>query len=180
MILFKNVPKNEDNNLTNTVYKSKRSKGLEYMYQSVNEVTKEQIKVFKKMLKELVNEDFDAPINENCIPLFRYTDGGVIKPHKDIDKTDENITFQRLVAIVVLTQQGQDFEGGRFYINPKATHSPDGKEVYDDFPKDRIYPSLNKGDLFIFDNRYFIHGVEETQVKENQVGRLTCSFRTLN
>ncbi len=167
----------EKNNMTNTVYKSNRSKGLQYNFVE-NPITRLDINAIKKHLKNLVNVDFNGDINNHCLPVFRYTDGGVIKAHRDIDKTSEEVKYQDLVAVIMLTQRNEDFDHGRFYINAKAKCSVDGKTVTGDRKEDRFYPMLNKGDLFIFDNKKFIHGVEATETSGDQTGRFTCSFRT--
>lgn len=170
---------NEGNNMTNVVYESKRSKGLRYQYQRTA-TTKNFTNIMKRKLKELVNEEFDAPINDGIVPIFQYSNGACIKPHRDLNKFSEEVEFQHLVAVVVLTQKGEAYTGGRFYLNAKAKCSPDGKEVWDDYEEDRIYFDMDCGDLIIFDNRQFIHGVEEVHTEEEgMVGRYSCSFRTL-
>lgn len=173
--------KNESNVMTNTKYKSNRSKGLEYAWVN-GYFTETFLKRFKLLLLDSTGLVFDGNLAaQGVLPVFKYGERAYIKAHKDLDKTKDEVVFQDHVALVMLTQRGDDFYGGRFYLNPVATHSDDGKEVYNDKVEDRIYPNLDKGDVLVWDNTKFIHGVETTFMPPtNKVakGRLTCSIRT--
>lgn len=171
------LPIKDKNFLSNTRFKSTRSPGLEYQYLTGGLIDS-AIYEAKVELKNILNIDFDGPITEFCLPVFKYNNKGVIKAHRDVEKTTTTPKFQNLVAVLMLTQRGDDYFGGRFYVNYAATASYDGKTVTNDYPKDRYYPDMDKGDIFVFDNSQSVHGVEETRVAPEQFGRLTCSFRT--
>lgn len=168
---------NDQNSMSNTLYKSNRSKSLEYIFMD-NVISREFTRRLKELLLRDINVEFDGGINNKCTPIFKYNNNGVIEPHRDVDKTKPDFHYPNLIAVCLLSQPGVDFEGGEFYINAKATVSADGKKVTDDYPEDRYYPDLNKGDVFIFDNTKFVHGVETTLVNRHQKGRFTASLRT--
>lgn len=171
------MPIDDHNNKTNTLYNSTRSHNLQYVYFS-GLASKDYNKRIQELLFETTGLHFGGAINNLCTPLFKYNNLGVIKPHRDVDKTLFTPRYPNFIALTMLTQRGVDFEGGRFYINYKAEVSDDGKTVTNDLPKDRYYPNLNKGDVFIFDNTCTVHGVEKTIVKPHQKGRYTASIRT--
>lgn len=172
------LPINDKNNKSNIRYTSTRSRGLEYCYLD----TIFSSIIMNELSNKLLNKTeirFDGHINNICMPVFKYNDGGIIKAHRDVDKTKKQFVYPNYIAVVMLSQRGVDFNEGRLYINDKATVSEDGKEVSNDNESDRYYPNLNKGDIFIFDNTKYIHGVTETIVNKNQIGRFTTSIRTL-
>ena len=166
-----NLPNDTDKG--DVVYASKRSKGLYYKYL-----------VWSKHLGDLIVHslnkatglNFEDSINKLCLPIFAYKEGGEIKAHRGTQKEQKTINYQEYVAVLQLTQRDIDFTDGRFYLNPIATASEDGKTVYNDKPEDRYYPMLNKGDIIIFHNPSLVHGVE-TVTGFNAL-RVTCSWRT--
>lgn len=182
--LFVEKLKQEDLNLldgsdkANVEYKSKRSKGLSYKYVIDSRAESISQKV-KQRLKDMINVSFEGSINDFCLPMFCYDNGGVIKAHRGVQKSKDLNKYQSYVAVAQLTQREVDFNGGRFYLNLKATASKDGKTVYNDLEKDRIYPMLNKGDICLFHNPSTVHGVDEvTKSATGKSFRLTCSWRT--
>ncbi len=164
-----NLP--NDTDLGNIIYESKRSKGLSYKY-----IIGFNDKVIKDRLKDALNLDFSDSITKKCLPVFYYTEGGYIKAHRGTKKELGINEYQEYVAMLQLTQRGVDYEGGRFYLNDKATASEDGKTVYNDKEEDRFYPMLDKGDLIIFHNPSLVHAV--TPVEGENSFRATCSWRT--
>jgi hypothetical protein len=172
----------DGDDVTNTKYESSRSHGLNYMYARSKKVETYSRHV-KRRLKLYTGILFNSGINKLCLPFCQYDNGGVILAHRGVKKEANLTEYQGYVAVCMLTQRQKDFDNGFFYLNEKAECSPDGKTVTGDKQGDRFYPQLYKGDVIVFDNTHFIHGVEPTIVTypHIQMGkgmRLTCSFRT--
>lgn len=164
--------------LGNTVYTSTRSKNLSYKYVKNNDSERISNSV-KKRLESMLNVGFNGSINDICLPMFCYGEGGEIKAHRGVQKESDNQKYQTFVAVCQLTQRGEDFNGGRFYVNSKATATVDGKTVFNDLEKDRFYPMLNKGDVCIIYNPIVVHGVDTVRMSDkNSAFRLTCSWRS--
>lgn len=162
---------------SNTIYTSTRSEGLSYMYNNSKEVMHFNA-IICDMLSKATGFAFGDSINKIALPMCHYGDGGVILAHRGVKKDSDLHTYQGYVAVLMLTQRARDYNAGAFYLNDKAKCSADGKTVTNDKIGDRFYPYLNEGDIIVFDNTHYIHGVEETLVNNMQSGRLTCSFRT--
>lgn len=152
----------------NRTYKSSRS-NLWYKY-----LTGIHTEDLKKKLKNLTGKDFNNSINSQCLPVVKYGKGGFMKAHRDIKKASNLEEYQEWVGVAMLSEQGKDFTGGRFYLNDFALVSKDGKEVVDDFEMDREYIKMEKGDLLLFHNPSFVHGVSEVLSGT----RYTCGFRS--
>lgn len=184
----------DGNDYTNIWYKSSRSHGLEYRYQKDAQTMSLQ-KGIKKELTSITGIDFSGGINELCLPFCKYPDEAIIKAHRDIDKVSGLKKPVEYVIICMLTQSNKDFnvDGNRelpedgLFINidrgEKETEdynlvSKDGKVVHREIKDNRLYPNLNKGDVIIFRNDNSIHGVDTIRVKEGQIGRITCGFRS--
>jgi len=124
-IHIKSTPKNiglHDKDLSNTLYKSKRSPNLSYIYIS---------SLFSQIVNSLVKYylfiqtgyKFNADINNKCLPINKYIGESGIKPHKDRDMISNN-AIQK-ICIITIYQKGKYI----FNIYPKATSSNDGKIV---------------------------------------------------
>lgn len=172
-----------DGDSYNTWHTSKRSLGLEYRYQNDTSTMSLQQGI-KKELSSIVPIDFSGGVNELCLPFCKYLDNGIIKVHRDIDKVGNNSV--EYLVVCMLTQIGEDYsdrmrDGDQLFINYHYDLvSEDGKEVFES-PKAKIrrfYPNLNKGDVIIFKNSNSIHGVDPITVKDGQLGRITCGFRS--
>lgn len=156
---------------SNTICHSTRSKNLSYNY-----ITGYDDSHYKELLQSITDLDFSKGINSKCLPIFCYGEGGEIKAHRGVQKDVDTSKYQEYVAVLQLTQRGEDFNDGRFYLNDKAEASADGKTVTNDLPEDRYYPMLDKGDIIIFHNPSLVHGVETVTGKD--AVRMTCSWRT--
>lgn len=164
----------DDPDLGNVEYQSNRSPNVSYKYMCGYDDSH-----IIAGLKDATGLNFKDSINEFCLPVFKYGLGGQLLAHRDTCKESDIETPQEYIAVLMLSKRGRDFTGGRLYINPKATVSPDGKTVTNDFPEDRFYPELDMGDLFIFHNPSFVHGVEEVKQGTSPVTkRITCGWRT--
>jgi len=153
------------------LYHSTRSKNLSYKY-----LTSFDDRDISNRLLDATGLDFKDSINAKCLPVFAYGSDGEIKAHRGVKKESNTNDYQEYVAVLQLTQRGEDFDGGRLYLNAKAEASRDGKTVWNDYPEDRFYPMLNKGDVIIFHNPTLVHGVDV--VKGESAFRATCSWRT--
>jgi len=164
-----------DDDLGNVLYKSSRSKGLQYQY--LHPMFGLDIQT---ELKRKTGIDFSKSINFKCLPTFRYSPmQGEIKAHRDTDRTLlDKICYPKYVAVLMLTQRGRQFLEGNLYINEKAKVSLDGKTVANDHPEDRIMLNLNQGDIAVFDNSIYIHGVTACKPTFSSVGRMTCGWRS--
>ena len=170
------LPLLDGSDVTNFVYRSNRSKNLQYAYLKGKMVSHIQNK-FSHSLKLLFpNLVFENSINKYCLPIFTYGQGSEIKAHRGVEKTEDLKRYQEYVCVILLHQPNVDFTGGRFYINPKAEASSDGKTVWNDYPEDRTYPKINKGDAVIFHNPSLVHRVE----KVHDGFRATVSVRSNN
>jgi hypothetical protein len=166
--------------LGNVEYSSTRSNNLRYKYTKSDHTISISNYAIDK-LEGIFNVSFKGSINDVCLPMFGYGLGGNIKAHRGVQKERNNSKYQTFVAVCQLTQRGVDFDGGRFYINSRASASPDGKTVYGDNETDRIYPMLNKGDVCVIYNPILVHGVDVVeQSKSGSAFRLTCSWRSNN
>lgn len=160
---------------TNTIYESKRSPNLRYNYLDCTESNELRSRIVP-VLEDMLMVQFGGSINDIALPVFEYVEGGEILAHRGVQKEGDTKRYQPFVCVIQLTQRGVDFDGGRFYVNSKATASEDGKTVYNDNIEDRIYPMLNKGDACLIHNPSLVHGVDVV----TRGVRLTCSFRTNN
>lgn len=168
----------DGDDMTNTWYESKRSPGLSYRYSTDTACMSIAQGIMRELL-DCTGIDFSGGINDRCLPFCKYSDGGVIKAHRDIDKVQGLTTSVKYVVICMLTQQGVDFNNNMdtLFINKEARVSSNGKEV-EELSVNRYYPNLNKGDVLIFRNDNSIHGVDPISVMDFQIGRITCGFRS--
>ena len=156
-----------DGEIGNKTYTSKRS-NLSYKY--LTDLHTEDI---KKKLSLEVGKDFNNSINSQCLPVVKYGEGGFMKAHRDIKKASDLESYQEWVGVAMLSDPSE-YSGGVFYLNDYALVSKDGKEVVDDFEMDRQYFNLKKGDILLFHNPSFVHGVSEV----TKGVRYTCGFRS--
>ena len=154
------LPLLDGDDVTNCVYHSKRSKNLKYCYLKSKKTDFSQAIIINKLKHLFPRLDFYNSINQHCLPIFAYGNGAEIKAHRGVEKTEDLKMYQEYVCVVLLHQPNVDFAGGRFYINPKAEASSDGKTVWNDNPEDRLYPNLKKGGAVIFHNPSLVHGVQ--------------------
>jgi len=169
------MPLNDNSeDMLNVIYSSTRS-SLTYQYLSLSHRLGNINQSILDTLEGILCIPFNSPTNQICMPMFVYSEGGFMKPHKDVEKVGK-FRVQNYVAMIMLTQRGVDFSGGKFFVNFDATSSKDGKEVVEN-ESARYYPDLNKGDLFLWDNRSSVHGC--TPVTGVDSIRATIGFRTL-
>lgn len=161
-----------DGDLGNKLYKSKRSNELYFKY-IVNNCSTQEIYIINKLFN-ITNLDFSNSINSKALPVFKYKTNGLIEPHRGVQKESNLLEYQEYVCVIMLSQINKDYTGGYFYLNTEGDCSLDGKVVTNENIQKRFYPHLNKGDMILFHNPSFIHGV--TEVKSGT--RYTCSFRT--
>ena len=164
----------DDDNQADVNYTSKRSPGLQYKYLSKDLFNDDAIKTALAIETGL---DFvnTKSINNQCLPVFKYTNGVEIKAHRDTNKDfDINLPVD-YVAVAMLSNPRTDFQDGRLYLNFKAEASKNGKGVIRDHDFDRIYPEFEQGDIVIFNNARCIHAVEP--VKGKYSVRYTCGWR---
>eukprot|EP00392_Amoebophrya_sp_AT5.2_P005936 g5946.t1 len=86
-------------------------------------------------------------------------------------------------ALVMLSQRGEDYAGGAFYVNRQfGWASEDGKTIFGEKKEARKRFELNPGDLVLFDNRRVVHGAERVVAPEGKTAaeteRVTISFRS--
>lgn len=165
----------DSTDVSNRLYSSRRSPGLQYAY--LESVYTQAIgrRVATALQKRTQLNWWDG-INKYFLPVFSYKDKAFIKAHRG---RDIGYGVNNYVAVGMLTNPGIDFNGGEFYLNPHAKASPDGKTVWNDKIKDRIFFRLQRGEILIFNNQRFVHGttpVSDTDFKSAH--RLTCSWRT--
>ena len=162
---------NDSDDVGNQFYRSKRSPNMNYCYLK----TKEIMEISRKIayfLSEITGHDWFSNINEHCLPIFEYEENGCITPHRG---RDIGYGANTLVAVLMLTKPGVDFNEGRFFLNTNATASEDGKEVYE-YLSSRRYFDLDKGSIIIFDNEKCIHGTEPVKMADRAY-RVTVSWR---
>ena len=166
---------NDDSeDMLNVKYKSSRS-NLEYIYlelsRDIGIINSECL----ERLEATMQVDFNSPMASLALPVFMYGEGGMIKGHRDSEKSGEYRGFQTYVAMVMLSQRGEHFDGGEFWMNFNSLSSDDGKRVEE--KGERIYPLLDQGDLVIWDNLNSVHGCE--MVRGKNAYRATCGWRSL-
>lgn len=160
---------NDSTDQTNLVYNSVRSPGVQYCYLASKAIQKIN-KLGANRLKNYTAHNWTHGINKVCLPLFSYKKGAFIKAHRG---RDIGFGSNDLVAVAMITQYGKDFEGGQFYLNPKASASLDGKNVQNDHEEDRMYFNLSQGSVIIFENPKMVHGTLPTTMGN----RVTVSWR---
>lgn len=164
---------NDSTDEFNRVYQSNRSP-LRYCYLRT-QVTQDINRTGKEILETLTGMNWGGNINEVCFPVFDYRLDGYIERHRG-----RNVGFGRndFVAVLMLTQYGEDFSGGEFFLNKNAKASPDGKTVYYEDETARQYYTQTKGSVLVFDNRIHVHGTLPTRESANRrCVRMTTSWR---
>lgn len=164
---------NDSEDEFNTVYISKRSP-LRYCYLNTHESQEINLGGIIK-LNSLTKLDWSGNINDVCFPVFEYKLNGFIDGHRG-----RNVGYgaNDFVAVLMLTEYGEDFSGGEFYLNSDASASDDGKTVFNEKLESRIYFKQSKGSLLIFNNRLHVHGTNPVELSSSgSATRMTTSWR---
>lgn len=138
-----------DNDRTNTLYTSKRSK-MRYIYIS-NWIADIANKLIKDYLYKQTSIRFDNKINEVCLPINLYCENDCIELHRDRDMfTSKPIKY---VAVITVKQKGKE---GLFTLHEHVSASNMGKNIT---VLSAAYKSISTkpGQVIVFDNSYTAH-----------------------
>ncbi|CAD7958759.1 unnamed protein product [Amoebophrya sp. A120] len=184
----------------NTVSTSKRNPGTQFMRLQDKDKSAEMKVHFCKEMKRVLDLDFhldnagkvqvddsktDAELKDKAtgLAVFTYEENQENHTHQDRITVERGPGSQiEQTAICMCSDPGVDFAGGRFFLNREFDYvEQDGKVVINENEKTRLYPEgFEKGDVVVFDNRAFVHGVEPVKRVEGAttVRRTTCSIRS--
>jgi hypothetical protein len=164
---------NDSNDEFNTIYTSGRSP-LRYCYLKTPESQEINLGGMIK-LNDLTRLDWSGNINDVCFPVFEYGLAGFIDGHRG---RDVGYGANDFVAVLMLTEYGEDFSGGEFYLNRDASASNDGKTIFNENLESRVYFKQKKGSLLIFNNRLHVHGTNPVTLSPSgSTIRMTTSWR---
>jgi len=157
-----------DGDLSNVLYSSRRNK-FQYVYLNARmAIWLNRLIMFYLWVRTGIS--FRGSINHELAPIFFYEPGQSIAPHRDRCMLTGGIP--KYTAILVLYKESI---GGELYLNSNAFCYSNG-HVCELYEESNVIVPLNQGELILFDNIQYVHGV--TPVITGF--RATTGFRSKN